>query len=184
MLGRAKYLVKPTLGLSESITRQPWKTSNVENFASIYLNLNYYIFFQDYINERFDPSEGADVKFWEIMDMIKIWILQFYYGTTSTHLFYGKEVWYANTKDVSLTKYWYAFIIKNLVSDLPALDIYEGTEEQENKGNAIWGNFYQFNPIVSKLEQHVADICQRFILPNIDLRIDGDKLRHSGSRFR
>ena len=128
MLGRAKYLVKPTLELSESITKQPWKTSNVDNFASIYLKLNFYILFQDYINERFDPSEDAAVEFWEIMDVMKIWILQFYYGTTSTRLFNEKEGWYANTKDVSLTKYRYVFIINKLVLDLTALDIYEGTE--------------------------------------------------------
>ena len=85
---------------------------------------------QDYINERFDPSEDAAVEFWEIMDVMKIWILQFYYGTTSTCLFDKKEVWYANTKDISLTKDQYSFIIKKLGLYLPALDIYEGTEEQ------------------------------------------------------
>ena len=79
---------------------------------------------QDYINERFDPSEDAAVEFWEIMDVMKIWILQFYYGTTSTRLFNEKEGWYANTKDVSLTKDRYAFIINKLGSYFPALDIY------------------------------------------------------------
>ena len=164
--------------------RQPWKTSNVNNFASIYLNQNWYILVQDYINERFNPSEGAAVEFWEIMDMMKIWILQFYYSTTSTRLFDGKEGWYAKTKDVSLTKEQYTFIRKKLRLDYPGLDIYEGTEEQEKNGDAIWGNFDRFNTIVSKLEQHVADIGQRSILPKIDLRIDDDKLQHRSLRFR
>ena len=82
---------------------------------------------------------------------MKIWILQFYYGTTSTRLFDGKDFWYAKTKDVSLTKYQYMFIIKKLVLDLPALDIYEGAGEQEKKGNAIWGNFGLLNHIVFKI---------------------------------
>ena len=124
MLGKAEFLVKPTLELSESITRKPLKTSNVEYFAPIYLNRNWYILVQEYINYHFDPSEGAAVKNWEIIYMMKIWILQFYYGTTSTRLFDGKDFWYAKTKDVSLTKHQYMFIIKKLVSDLPALDIY------------------------------------------------------------
>ena len=81
---------------------------------------------QDYINKRFDPPECAAVEFWEIMDMMKIWILQFYYGTTSTRLFDVKEGWYANTKDVSITKDQHVFIVKKLGSDLPDLDIYEG----------------------------------------------------------
>ena len=90
MLEKAKSFVKPTLGLSEIIMRKTWKTSNIENFALIYLNRNWYILVQDYINERFNPSKGAVVEFWEIMDIMKIWILQFYYGTTSTRLFDGK----------------------------------------------------------------------------------------------
>ena len=128
MLGKTKSLVKPTLELSKSIMRQPWKTWNVDNFALIYLNRNWHIVVQDDINERFNPSESAAVEFWEIMDMMKIWILQFYYSTTSTRLFDGKEGWYAKTKDVSLTKDRYVFIINKLVLDLTALDIYEGTE--------------------------------------------------------
>ena len=132
--------------------RQPWKTSNVDDFASIYLKRNWHILVHDYINERFNPSDGDAVKFLEIMDMMKIWILWFYYGTTSVRLFDGKEGWYANTKDVSLTKDQYTFIIKKFGLDFPVLDIYEEMGEQEKKGNTIWENFDQFNPIVSKLE--------------------------------
>ena len=54
IMGKAKSLVKPKLELSEIIRRQPWKTSNVDDFALIYLNRNWYILVQDYINERFD----------------------------------------------------------------------------------------------------------------------------------
>ena len=115
---------------------------------------------------------------------MKIWILQFYYGTTSTRLFDGKDFWYAKTKDVSLTKEQYTFIRKKLGLDYPGLDIYEGTEEQEKNGNAIWVNFDRFNTIVSKLEQHVADIGQGFILTKIDLTVNDDKLRHTSRRFR
>jgi hypothetical protein len=75
-------------------------------------------------------------------------------------------------------------MLNKLGSDMPALDVYEGSVEDENNGTAIWGNFEQFNSIVAKLEEHVASIGETFLLPNIDITIDDDELRQRSQKFR
>ena len=152
MLGKAKSLVKPTLQRCESIMKSSWETSNVDDFASIYLNRNWYILLQDYINERCQGSEQA-VQFWEILEMMKVWILQFFYGTTAARLFEEREGWFSKAAAIKITRERYTFIIDKLGAGLPELDIYEGSVEEEESGIQIWGNFEQFNPITTKLEQ-------------------------------
>lgn len=183
MLGKAKSLVKPTLQRCESIMKSSWETSNVDDFASIYLNRNWYILLQDYINERCQGSEQA-VQFWEILEMMKVWILQFFYGTTTARLFEEREGWFSKAAAIKITRERYTFIIDKLGAGLPELDIYEGSVEEEESGIQIWGNFEQFNPITTKLEQHVGDIGQSFMFGNQDITIDDDKLRHSSPKFR
>ena len=183
MFGKAKSLVKPTLQRCEAIMKCSWETSNVDDFTSIYLHRNWYILIHDYINERCQGSEKA-VEFWEILEMMKVWILQFFYGTTATHLFQEKEDWFSKTAAIKITRERYAFIVHKLGAGLPELDIYEGSVEEEESGIQIWGNFEQFNPILTKLEQHIGDIGQSFLFGNLDITIDDDKLRHSSSKFR
>jgi hypothetical protein len=183
MLSKEKTLLTPTLERCESIMKRPWDVATLDDYVSIFINRNWYIMIQDYINERAESSEKL-VEFWEILDMMKMWILQFYYGTTSKRLFDKKDEWYRKARTLKISYERYNMLLKKLGSDFPSLDVFEGTEEEENTGTSIWGNFDQFNPIVTKLEEHIAGSGELFIFPNIDITIDDDKLRHSSRKFR
>jgi hypothetical protein len=95
-----------------------------------------------------------------------------------------KDDWYSKVHSVQISSQRYLFMLNKLGAEMPALDVYEGSVEDENNGTANWGNFEQFNSIVLKLEKHVASIGEKFLLPNIDITIDDNKLRHSSHKFR
>ena len=95
----------------------------------------------------------------DILEM-KVWILQFVCGVTSNRLF-DDTVWYKPIKFVRINKEWYNFLFQKLGLDLPKLDIFVYDADAEERVGKIWGNFYQFNDILCKIENHIKEIGKK-----------------------
>ena len=180
-----KAVVNPTLATCERLTGKPQDQMNAADFAAIYLNRNWYLLMQDYINFRIDVvEERASIK--EIFCMLRVWLLQSIFQVTAKKLFVN-PLWYGPIRRVGITYARYSYLITKLGADSVEISaVNRGTENQDDRfADSIWGSFNQYNDVVEKLERHIGEIGQKFVLEKItDLTIDNDKLRHQSNTFK
>jgi hypothetical protein len=115
-----------------------------------------------------------------------VWMLQCFYGATTTALFRGPSDWYAPVRYLDKSHDRYSFLFRKLGADAPEITVNAvlNDNEQDETAEIVWGSFNQHNDIVSKLEQHVGSIAKRFLSQNVtDVTIDDDKLRHTSKTF-
>ena len=69
------------------------------DFVNIFLNRDFYILIQDYLKERMTSTDIP--TFSEIKELIRVWILQFVWGTTSSKIFNDSE-WYSKGSQLNI----------------------------------------------------------------------------------
>jgi hypothetical protein len=158
-----------------------------EDFASVYLNRDWYLLVLDYINSRIEnPDEKTSPK--EIFDMHRLWMLQCIYGTTAKNLFLDRSQWFTPIRRIDIKYSRYSYIFRKLGADLPKINVNVGCDdkEQDETAERVWGSFNQHNDIIGKIETHIGNIGKHFLFETLsDITIDDDKLRHRiGKRGR
>lgn len=152
LLQSVKAYIPPTLlkchelaGVANGV---PMKRSD---FARIYFNRDVYQLFQNYIYDRVvDKSSSASAD--EIKEIIRVWILQFIYKTTSTSIYNDTE-WYGKGKLLHLSESRYDYLVGTLGAGLPKLDVYLHNDDEEVNASHLWGQFNQNNLAILKMEQ-------------------------------
>jgi hypothetical protein len=85
LLDSMKRSIKPLLTSSSRLVHKNVDSMNPADFASIYLNTDWYLLVLHYINSRIDnPDEKTTPK--EIFEMHRLWMLQCIYGETAMNL--------------------------------------------------------------------------------------------------
>ena len=122
--------------------------------------------------------------FSQIKELIRVWILQFVWGTTSSKIFNDSE-WYSKGSQLNIRKDRYLMLFKKLGDDKPLLDTFVVNMDDEVCNDDIWGQFDQYNDVLIKIERIVGDIGKCFVFNGcFNATIDDDKLRHSSGKFR
>jgi len=186
LLEGMKASIAPVMTTCERIVGKQAQDMLQADFVSIYLNRDWYLLMEEYINARVTEPNMNRATINEIHEMMRVWILQCCYQVTAKTL-YTNTTWYAPIRKIDLTYDRFAFLFKKLGADLPPISILLGQNDahEDEKATEVWGSFNQYNDIVCKLERHVGEIGKGFILENItDITIDDDKLRHQSSTFR
>ena len=180
MLTMAKSVVASSTAKCESLCgrREDLKAHHT---AGIFLNRDFYLMLKDAINAGLDRQEDwATVS--EVHEMIRVWLLQMIYQTTSTKLFDSKassDKWFYQASGLKISERRYNELFKGLGLNSRTYEIQDIAEDGEN-----WGTFEQYNPTVCDLENHVAKVGENFVCAGLDMTINDDKLRHSSRKFR
>ena len=179
LLQSCKNAVAPTVKMCRRLSQ--FQGGNDErmaekDFANIWLNRNFYIIFQDYINARIaDPGKHAQLC--EVVEIFRVWILQMIHGETARTLFQEPE-WYAKSRMLKISLERYLFLFEALGAGLPVVDTTVHDDDPEGEDTAIiWGSFHQYNPIISQIEQEFGIVGMNFIIEgNCTAAIDDDKI--------
>jgi hypothetical protein len=177
LLESMKRCIEPCMQSAASLIKKPVESLTETDFASTYLNRDWYFLLLDYINDRMEHlHDRATPK--EIFEMQRVWMLQCLYGTTAATLFDDPSDWYAPVRRLDLSHERYSFLFRILGADLPEITVNVSVDDGEQDVIPdVWGSFNQHNDVVSKLEQHVGNIGKRFLFENLtDVTIDDDKL--------
>ena len=124
-----------TLNVCRNLIGEEVEIGNALDFANVCFNCDFYIAIQDYITSRILVENHSNApSFDEILQMIKVWLLQFIYRTTSTNIF-EKKSWFAKIESVGIRKQQYRYLFSKLGEDKPQLDEYMEEENDKEKDN-------------------------------------------------
>ena len=185
LLAGIKSAIAPTLAICERVCGGKIPDLHAADFLLLYLNRDWYLMIQDYINFRIDEA-GQRPTIQEIFEMQRVWLLQSIYQVTAKALYENTD-WYAPIKKIKITYDRYSFLLNKLGNDLPLVSVVNrGSEARDDEtAQKVWGSFNDYNEIVGKLERHIGGVGQKFIFEKVtDLTIDDDKLRHQSSTFK
>jgi hypothetical protein len=86
LLESMKRCIQPCVQSAANLIHKPVESLTGADFASIYLNRDWYFLLLDYFNDRMDNLDDRAIPK-EIFEMQRVWMLQCLYGTTATTLF-------------------------------------------------------------------------------------------------
>jgi hypothetical protein len=113
-----KRIIQPCLQSVSQLVHKPMESLQTADFASVYLNRDWYLMLQDCINERAENlDEQASPK--EIFEMQRVGMLRCLYRTTATNLFKGASEWFAPVRRLEISHERYSFFSENWAQICP-----------------------------------------------------------------
>jgi hypothetical protein len=135
LLDSMKRCIHPTLTVCSRLVQKPIETLRPADFASIFLNRDWFILLYDSINSRIeDPGKQSTIE--EIFEMQRVWLLQCIYNTTAKNILQDGSEWFqpAHRLHISYDRYSYTF--QQLGADLPPISVNAGLRETEEDASA------------------------------------------------
>lgn len=147
---------------------------------AIFLNRDFFTMLKDSIDGGM-PTGGRKCEYWEIREMVRMWLLMAKYKTTAARIF-SEPRWYAIGGELKIGPARYKQLFQWLGRDVPVMDVHLGNSESDT---SVWGSLNQHSESIDKMEQHIASVGKQFHFDAVnDYVIDDDKLRHSSRNFR
>ena len=130
--------------------------------VNMFLPIQWYWLLQNEINKNY-PAIKDKCTCQEILEMTKIWILQFIYRTTCTRIFSELE-WYGMGQHVDLTLDRYKSLMRKLGMGEPEIDMSPFDDNDLEKVQTTWSNFNQHNYMILEMKRLFAKCGKNFSL--------------------
>ena len=118
LLDSMKRSIDPAMNTCSRLLHKPVDSLQPSDFASSYLNRDWFILLYDYINARIeDPAQHATMQ--EILEMQRVWMLQCIYNTTAKNLFQDGSHWFYPVRRLNIQYNRFPLYSENLVQIYP-----------------------------------------------------------------
>jgi hypothetical protein len=166
------------------IDRQP----TINDCLELFLNREWYFMLENIINLKLPPVEKR-CELPEVMQIMRMWILQMINKQTSTTLFLNDHHRWGLVGDLIISESRYNRLMKSFKTsdNEKPINADSDVDEESNQGNVpvVWGNLLEQEQLPRSLEVYVGNIGQNFVFDSLsDCTIDDNKLRHSSRGFR